>query len=156
MLKNYDIRNDDDDDEDDGEYDGTTIYDEPKNPIGFRIQNQTVPQRPNVKFIGEVDKTIQTLSNERLLILQNKKISTKEKIKLLNENKRVLILVCGGTIRKTNRIIYAILLMAGVLLVAFAILNTCESLSTEITLVFIGTVMGSVIAAISSKLGKTY
>jgi hypothetical protein len=75
-------------------------------------------------------------------------------LKLLESNRKAFVLIKGGTIKKTENIVYAVLVFSGVLIVTLALLNTFSNLSTEITLTFMGTVLGGTIATITQKIGK--
>ena len=73
---------------------------------------------------------------------------------LLDENRKTLVVATGGTVRKTDSVVYSILVFGGVVLIILALLTTYANLPSEVTLAFVGTVLGGVIATIAQKLGK--
>jgi hypothetical protein len=60
----------------------------------------------------------------------------------------------GGTIRTTDSVVYGILVFGGTVLIVLALLTSFAHLPHEVTLSFVGTVLGGVIATIAQKLGK--
>ena len=134
---------------------GEEIYERP--PVGFqriRTENLNQPQRVTSNISNEIAKTIGSLAKEREEILKNEKISSRQKIKLLESNRKAIIVLSGGKITKTDSVIYGILIFGGIVILTLALLNVFGGLSTEITMTFIGTTMGGVIATIAQKLGR--
>ena len=83
------------------EEDGREIFHQ--KPIGFHQQNKEIQnQHNNVRQIIpiEIGKAIEALSKEREEILKNDKISPRLKRKLLESNRKTLIVMSGGIIRK--------------------------------------------------------
>jgi hypothetical protein len=91
---------------------------------------------------------------ERRSILENEKLQTKDKIRLLESNRRALVIATGGKTSKTENVVYGILVFGAVVLVILALLTTYAHLPSDITLAFVGTVLGGTIATIAQKLGK--
>lgn len=60
----------------------------------------------------------------------------------------------GGSVRKTDSVVYGILIFGGVVLTVLAFLTSFAGLPSEVTLAFVGTVLGGTIATIAQKLGK--
>lgn len=128
-------------------------------PIGFDLdeQEQRV-QRRSKKSLGG-DSPVQDAAQSRLLderqeILKNERLTTRDKLRLLENNRRTLVVASGGTIRQSENVVYGILLFGGLLVAILALLTVFADLPSEITLSFVGTVLGGTIATIAQKLGK--
>jgi hypothetical protein len=102
------------------------------------------------------ERLIEELIQERRTIIGNDKLSNKEKLRLLEANRMTLAVASGTTVqlRKTENVVYAILLFGAVVLIVLALMNRFLNLATEVTLSFVGTVLGGTIATIAQKLGK--
>jgi hypothetical protein len=94
------------------------------------------------------------LAAERQKIVDNEKLSARQKRMLLDENRKALTVASGGKVTKTDSVVYGILVFGGVVLVILALLTAFNDLPQEVTLSFVGTVLGGVIATIAQKLGK--
>jgi hypothetical protein len=83
-------------------------------------------------------------------------LSSEDKFKLLEENRKLLTTLMGGETTKfrTEHVIYAILSFSGVLIIALACFTAFWHLDAHITLTFVGTVVGSTLTIIAQKLGK--
>jgi len=132
-----------------------------KPPLGFRAPSQseqqeeqvhTTPSRPRLS--ESLEEFLRSLAQERKAILDNEKLTAKQKQMLLDENRKTLVVATGGTIRKTDSVVYGILVFGGLVLIILALLTTFAQLPSEVTLSFVGTVLGGTIATISQKLGK--
>jgi hypothetical protein len=104
-------------------------------------------------------RLVEQLIEERRIIIDslNKgNISTKDKMKLLDENRQFMVLLRGGSPYKfgTEKVIYSILLFSAIVLVVLACLTAFYGLPKEVTITFVGTVLGGTIATIAQKLGK--
>jgi hypothetical protein len=97
---------------------------------------------------------VKQLMDERTAILADGQLGPKEKLELLRENRRTIIVTTGGNIRTTDSVVYAILIFAGVVLVILAGMTAFGDLPVEVTLAFAGTTLGGTIATISQKLGR--
>jgi hypothetical protein len=95
-----------------------------------------------------------SLAQERLKIIDNDKLTARQKRMLLEENRKAITVATGGTVTKTDSVVYGILLFGGVLLITLALLTAFYGLPKEVLLSFVGTVLGGVIATIAQKLGK--
>ncbi len=76
---------------------------------------------------------------------------------LLDQNKSLLEALLGppGQIAfRTEKVIYAILAFSAVVIVILSGLTAAERLPKEVTITFVGTVVGGVLATIAQKLGK--
>jgi len=132
---------------------------EERESIGFRRHSNQEGKVENltnkgVVPISNINQILLELMNERRSILDNNTLKSKEKLKLLESNRKTIVLVKGGSIRKTENVVYSVLIFSGFLILTLAALNTFANLSTEITLTFMGTVLGGTIATITQKIGK--
>jgi hypothetical protein len=101
-----------------------------------------------------VNELVMSLAAERRTIVENEKLSVRQKRILLDGNRKALSVATGGTTTKTENIVYGILIFGGIVLVTLSLLTAFSDLPKEVTLSFVGTVMGGVIATIAQKLGK--
>lgn len=106
-----------------------------------------IPMPVNTEFV-------RVLAEERRKIIDNDKLSSKEKLALLDDNRKAMVVANGGTVKRTENVVYGILVFGGVLLVILALLTTFAGLPHEVTLSFVGTVLGGTIATIAQKLGN--
>jgi len=85
-----------------------------------------------------------------------KELSTKEKFRLLEENRRYMIFLRGGSSYTfgTEKVIYVMLAFSALIIVILAWLTVSRNLNTEVTTTFVGTVVGGMIATIAQKLGR--
>ena len=97
---------------------------------------------------------IEKLISERSQILENEKLEYKQKLKFLKENRNTITLATGGRVTQTENVAYGILLFGGLIVVVLSMLTAFAGLPSEVTLSFVGTVLGGTIATISQKLGK--
>jgi hypothetical protein len=100
------------------------------------------------------EQFIQSLANQRETIQKDEKLSTKDKFRLLEENRKALAVATGGAARSTENVVYGILVFGGSVLIILALLTAFAHLDTEVTTSFVGTVLGGVIATIAQKLGR--
>ena len=129
----------------------------PKKIRGFAAEREDDPDdSPSAR--NELLRTraefIRSLAGQREKILSDEKFSAKEKFSLLEENRKAVIIASGGTIRTTDSVVYGILAFGGTVLIVLALLTSFAHLPHEVTLSFVGTVLGGVIATIAQKLGK--
>jgi hypothetical protein len=110
------------------------------------------PPRPMLPEI--LEEFLRSLAQERRSILENEKLSAKQKCSLLDENRKTLVVATGGKVTKTDSVVYGILVFGGIVLIILALLTTFAHLPSEVTLSFVGTVLGGTIATIAQKLGK--
>ena len=94
------------------------------------------------------------LAEQRARILDNDKYSAKEKLALLDENRKAIVVASGRTVRRTENVVYGLLIFGAVGLIVLALLTTYADLPHEVTLSFVGTVLGGTIATIAQKLGN--
>lgn len=129
-----------------------------KLPIGFTASTSMDESEKNQLPTGHLPQAYQdflrSLGEERRLILSNEKLSARQKRQLLDENRKTLVVANGGTIKRTDSVVYGILVFGGTVLITLALLTTYAGLPSEVTLSFVGTVLGGVIATIAQKLGK--
>lgn len=97
---------------------------------------------------------VRELIAERHAILADSKLKAKERLRLLESNRQTIVVVSGGTIKKTENVVYSILVFGAVVIVILALLTVFGGLPPEVTLTFVGTVLGGTIATIAQKLGK--
>jgi len=132
-----------------------------KPAIGFSARQQSEQQEEQVhatpsrpRLPEGLEEFLRSLSQERKAILDNDKLTAKQKQMLLDENRKTLVVATGGTIRKTDSVVYGILIFGGLVLIILSLLTTFAKLPSEVTLSFVGTVLGGTIATIAQKLGK--
>lgn len=150
------------------------MYEEKINPSTIRLEEEEEAEddyHPRIGFSAELSRpedrasnrtdfdinladAISELMQERRMIVRNDQISTRDKLKLLETNRKALVIARGGTVRKTENVVYGILLFGGVVVIILALLTTFADLPAEVTLSFLGTVLGGTIATIAQKLGK--
>jgi hypothetical protein len=111
-------------------------------------------QRPSPRVPEVVADLVRSLAAERQKIVDNGKLSARQKRTLLDENRKALTIATGGKVTKTDSVVYGILWFGGVVLVILALLTVFKDLPKEVTLSFVGTVLGGVIATIAQKLGR--
>ena len=103
---------------------------------------------------GLVSGLITSLASERQRIVSDERLSARNKRMLLEENRKALTVATGGKVSKTDSVVYGILVFGGVVLIVLALLTAFFGLAKEVTLAFVGTVLGGVIATIAQKLGR--
>lgn len=127
-----------------------------KHPMGFTgasdddNQQNGPPHAPPQWLLAEL---IRSLAQERRQIIESA-LSAKDKIALLEQNRKAITISTGGTVAKTDYIVYAILVFGAVVLIVLSLLTAFAGLTPEVTISFVGTVLGGVIATIAQKLGK--
>src|SRR6516164_9234841 len=91
-----------------------------------------------------IEPFLSMVLRERDRILSDSKLSTKDKLKLLEANHRTLLVMRGGRIKtfKTEFVVYGILAFSTVIILSLAVLNVKAKLPPEITLTFLGTTLG--------------
>jgi hypothetical protein len=129
-----------------------------KRPIGFvhrEEPSEDVEKRPQPSRIHEAyGDFLRALAEERGTIINSEKLTAKEKQVLLDENRKTLVVASGGSVRKTDSVVYGILIFGGAVLVILSLLTCFAGLPSDVTLAFVGTVLGGTIATIAQKLGK--
>ena len=132
---------------------------EPLKPqIGFAQsaasdEDQTTPAKQAPPSDGR-QELIRSLAEQRTKIIDNDKLSARHKRLLLDENRKTLVVASGGTNTTTDSVVYGILFFGGAVIIILSLLTTFAHLPSEVTLSFVGTVMGGTIATIAQKLGK--
>ena len=99
------------------------------------------------------------LIDERRKIIESIGISdltAKEKLSLLEDNRQSMLILRGGSPYKfgTEKVIYSILIFSAFTIIVLAALTAFADLPKEVTISFVGTVVGGTIATIAQKLGK--
>jgi hypothetical protein len=125
-----------------------------RRPVGFKSGERDEADSLTGSAPATSASHIASLITERTLILESKTFSSREKQRLLEANRKTITIVKGGRVTKTENVVYGILIFGAVLIVVLSLLNTFANLPTEITLSFVGTVLGGVIATIAQKLGR--
>lgn len=97
---------------------------------------------------------INQLLEERNQILADTKLSAKEKLRLLENNRVTLLTLRGGRTTRSDEVVKWVLMFAAFTTIVLSILNVAAGLPTEVTLSFVGTVLGGTIATIVQKLGR--
>jgi hypothetical protein len=125
--------------------------------IGFTTNVESEEERKQRKLARSSEayqEFLKSLADERRKILDDDKLSARQKYRLLDENRKMVVVANGGTVRKTENMVYSILVFGGTVLVILALLTVYKNLPHEVTLSFVGTVLGGTIATIAQKLGK--
>jgi hypothetical protein len=124
---------------------------EVRRPIGFRPARSEDDeiQRPPADA-----RVLQAILEERKKIHEDQKTTPRQKEKLLAENRKTFTIATGGRVTRTDEVVMWVLIFAGFLIFALAMLTAFVGLSENITTTFIGTVVGGTIATITQKLGK--
>ena len=97
------------------------------------------------------------LVEERREIIQlivNQKLNVVEATKLLEQNSQLIGRVRGRYSFGTEKVIYSILGFSAIVILILSWLTAFNSLPKEVTITFVGTVVGGTIATIAQKLGK--
>lgn len=124
--------------------------------IGFTTAIDDAPPKPdgNASQLHIVHDLVVALATERQHIVENEKLTARDKRLLLEENRKALTVATGGNVTKTDSVVYGILIFGGSVMIVLALLTAFFGLAKEVTLAFVGTVLGGVIATIAQKLGK--
>lgn len=128
-----------------------------KQILGFNreVEPKQETETPKTPFVAEAySQLLKDLAAERRMILENEKLTAKQKQELLDENRKTLVVANGGKVTKTDSVVYGILIFGGLVMIILALLTTFAGLPSEVTLSFVGTVLGGTIATIAQKLGK--
>ena len=107
--------------------------------------------RHNRVLPAGLEDFLRSFAEERKAIHDNEKLTAKDKQRLLDENRKTLVVATGGTVRKTDSVVYGILIFGGIGMLTLALLTTFANLPSEVTLTFVGTVLGGTIATIAQK-----
>ena len=99
-------------------------------------------------------EALEKIIEERQIILRDEKLNSKEKARLLESTRAMLFTVRGDRLVKTDKIVYAILVFGAVVMITLSLLTCFAGLPKEVTLTFVGTVVGGTIATIAQKLGR--
>ncbi len=94
------------------------------------------------------------LIEERQTILKDEKLTAKDKLEFLEQTRKTIYTLKGGKITKTDEVVRNLLIFSGTVLIVLATLTVYAHLPTEITLAFVGTIVGGIIATISQKLSR--
>jgi hypothetical protein len=120
---------------------------EPRKPGGKRSAEKTLDN-------AVIHELLTQLMAERQSILSEEKLTPRQKLALLETNRKALVIARGGSVRKTENVVYSILIFSSIVLVILASLTAFAQLPQEVTLAFVGTVVGGTISIIAQKLGK--
>ena len=124
--------------------------------VGFRAYPNPLGSENDKDRYEKTEHLLSEVLMERRAILTDEKLGTKDKLKLLEANHRTLLVMRGGRVKtfKTELVVFGILGFSAILLIVLSVLNVKAKLPTEITLTFLGTTLGGVIATIAQKLGR--
>jgi hypothetical protein len=100
------------------------------------------------KLLSEREKIIDAIGIAEL--------SPKQKLSLLEDNRQSMLILRGGNPYKfgTEKVIYSILIFSAFVIIVLSALTAFAGLAKEVTITFVGTVVGGTIATIAQKLGK--
>ena len=94
---------------------------------------------------------------ERIIdLLGENKIDKAQALALLADNRQILLSMQGRSRFgfATEKVIYALLTFSAGVIALLAYLNTTGKLPTDVTMTFVGTVVGGTLTTIAQKLGK--
>ena len=124
----------------------------PRHRLGFR------PPRPGDEDDDQPpdmqSDVLGRLLEERQTILSDSGLPTRDKLRLLENNRLTMVVAQGGTVRKTENVVTGILIFATGVTIILALLNVTAGLRTDVTMGFLGTTLGGTIATIAQKLGR--
>ena len=111
--------------------------------------------RPSTIQNVALERFLDRLMEERHQIIHDEKLGTKDKVQLLETSRYPLAVASGrGIAFKTEQIVKWMLAYSMVVVVILATLTALGRLEKEVTVSFIGTVVGGLIATVAQKLGK--
>jgi hypothetical protein len=76
------------------------------------------------------------------------------KRRLLESNRRAIVNATGGRVFATENVVYALIAFSALVIVVLAALTAFWNLPKEVTLTFVGTVVGGLVATIAQKIGR--
>jgi hypothetical protein len=129
-------------------------YPSKKLPIGFAGSRAGDGDSREDAAGSILPEILRSLIEERQIILAPGKTSSRDKLKLLEQNRKAIIIATGGRVNTTENVVYGILIFGAVVLVILSLLTAFAKLPSEVTISFVGTVLGGTIATIAQKLGK--
>lgn len=99
---------------------------------------------------------LRRVMDERDEILKDATLSVKDKARLLATGQYALTIASGGKWRsfKSEQVVYAILAFSAIVLVILACLTAFSKLPKEVTIAFVGTVVGGTLTTVAQKLGR--
>lgn len=103
---------------------------------------------------NSINNAIECLCKERQIIINNDSLKSKERLSLLENTEKTIIVLNGGVVRKTTSVINVILIFCGIITIVFVILNIFWGLSNEVLILFLSTATGGIIASITHNLEK--
>lgn len=130
-----------------------------RSSFGFAVRTAPAPvegqpQPPGGRVSADFfQESLKRLMDERHAIISDAKLSSKEKIALLESNRKTMVILSGGSVRKTENVIYAVLIFNVIVIALLAALTAYSALPKEVTLTFVGTVVGGTISLIAQKIG---
>jgi hypothetical protein len=104
-------------------------------------------------------EVVDTLLEERRLVtrlLTEKKIEKDDALKLLADNRELILFMQGGSPYKfaTEKVIYWLLAFSATITVTLATLHALGKLEAAVMTTFVGTTVGGTLTTIAQKLGK--
>ena len=94
------------------------------------------------------------LAGERRLIMADGKLTPREKLRLLEENRKTITIATGGRISHVDNMAYAVAIFSCVIVVILALLAAHAPELKDIALSFIGTVIGGLLAIVGHQVGN--
>jgi hypothetical protein len=92
--------------------------------------------------------------SEIIKMIEIQKLKVGEATRLLEQNSQLIGRVRGRYSFGTEKVIYSILGFSAIVIVTLSWLTAFHGLPKEVTITFVGTVVGGTIATIAQKLGK--
>jgi uncharacterized membrane protein len=77
-----------------------------------------------------------------------------QKQRLLESNRRAIVNALGGSTFNTESVVYVLILLSCVTVIILAALTAFWDLPKEVTLTFVGTTVGGLVATIAQKIGR--
>jgi hypothetical protein len=101
------------------------------------------------------EKTFLRVMDERKTILDNPKLTARQKRQLLETSRYPLAVVTNrGIPFRTEEVVRWMLIYSMAVVIILALLTAFAHLEKEVTISFVGTVIGGMIATVAQKLGK--
>jgi hypothetical protein len=97
---------------------------------------------------------ISHLLEERQSILDADGLTPRQRVQLLEQNRKTLVNVQGGHVVGTEQVVYALLAFGALVLVLLSALTAFWDLPSQVTTTFAGTVVGGLLATVAQKIGR--
>jgi hypothetical protein len=109
--------------------------------------------KPRARRHGSVELA-KIIVEERARIIDSESLSSRDKKKLLESNRRALVNALGGNVFNTESVVYLLIIVSMATVIVLAALTAAGKLPKEVTLTFVGTTVGGLLATIAQKIGR--